>query len=416
MTMRAFSTLLLLVCSAALQVLLPLAAVAQEPPVRIYLDADRSVARSSALSIERGMRTAFSEVDNRLGGRAIEIVLKDHRGSSPRSKRHLDQYLQDDQALAVFSGLHSPPLLAHRQFINEQGILVLDPWAAAGPITRFPSPQNWIFRLSVDDTKAGYVIVSHAVEVQHFKRPYLFLEDTGWGKSNERTMGAALKELNIVPAGTAWFKWDMSKLRARALLRSIEEAAADVIFLVANAAEAETLIKEMIGLDMVVPIYSHWGITGGDFTASIDASVRKRIQLSFIQTRFSFINHADDPFGQAVLQRAQMLFPDQIQSPLDIKAPTGFIHAYDLAKILIAAVDQVGLSGDMAVDRGKVRSALENLQTPVQGLIKTYEKPFGVFSKDNPDAHEALSIDDLVMARYGDNDEIILLTTIATKR
>ena len=401
-----------------LSILLPIAAATadESPIVRIYIDADRTVARSSAISIEQGLRTALSEVDHRLGGRKVEIVIKDHRGSSPRSKRHLDQYLQDDKALAVFSGLHSPPLLAHRQFINEQGILVLVPWAAAGPITRFPSKENWIFRLSVDDSKAGYVIVRHAVKIQQFKRPYLLLEDTGWGKSNERTMGMALKELGVTPVGVAWFKWDVDKPRARALLRAIEETAADVIFLVANAAEAETLIEEMIDLGMKVPISSHWGITGGNFTDTIDISIREQIKLFFIQTRFSFVNHADDSLGQKVLQMAQALFPEQIKTAEDIKAPTGFIHAYDLGKILIAAVDQVGLTGDMTTDRNNVRVALENLEKPVQGLVKTYENPFGVFDADHPDAHEALSIEDLVMARYGDNDEIILLTDTVLER
>lgn len=71
------------------------------PAVRIYIDADRTVARSSAISIEQGLRVALSEVDNRLDGREVEVVIKDHRGSSPRSKRHLDQYLQDDKALAA---------------------------------------------------------------------------------------------------------------------------------------------------------------------------------------------------------------------------------------------------------------------------------------------------------------------------
>jgi branched-chain amino acid transport system substrate-binding protein len=137
---------------------------AQEPtPIRLYIDADYTIAKSSAISIERGVRTALSEVDDQFAGRPIELVRKDHRGSLPRSKRHLDQYLKDEQALAVVSGLHSPPLLAHRDFIKNQEILVLDPWAAAGPITRFPSTENWIFRLAVDDTKAGQVIVDHAL-------------------------------------------------------------------------------------------------------------------------------------------------------------------------------------------------------------------------------------------------------------
>lgn len=391
-------------------------ASAEEPPVRIYIDADWTVARASAVAIERGLRTALDEADDLLDGRRVEIVAKDHRGSSPRSKRHLEQFLQDDAALAVFAGMHSPPLLAHRDFINESGVLVLDPWAAAGPITRYPSAENWIFRLSVDDTKAGRVIVRHAVLERGFKRPYLLLEDTGWGQSNLRTMGAALKELGVGPAGTAWFKWDMGRPRARALLREVEAAGADVILLVANAAEAATLIQEMDGLGMNLPVCSHWGITGGDFTALVEAPLRERVSLAFIQTRFSFVSHPQDPLGQAVLRRAMGLYPKEIAGAGDIQAPTGFIHAYDLGKILVAAAEQAGLSGDMQVDRRRVRAALEDLQQPVEGLVKTYRRPFAPFRAEDRDAHEALGIEDLVMARYGEDGEIILLSAPPVKR
>lgn len=392
------------------------AAATDSESIRIYLDADLTVAKSSGVSIERGLRTALSEIDNLLLGRPVELVLKDHRGSSPRSKHHLQQYLADKSALAVISGLHSPPLLAHREFINKEEILVLDPWAAAGPITRYPGPENWIFRLSVDDTKAGQVIVRHALEVMEGERPFLLLEDTGWGKSNERTMTAALEAAGVPPIGIGTFSWNLSTPRARALIRKIAASSADVVLLVANAAEAQTFIEQMIELDVPLPIASHWGITGGDFTDVIGASMREQVQLSFIQTRFSFISHPQDALGLQVLQRAQTLFPEQITEAADISAPTGFIHAYDLMRILIAAVRQAGLTGDIAQDRRAVRIALENLEEPVKGLVKTYSRPFRPFDAEHPDAHEALAIEDLVMARYGPHGEIILTTTTGLQR
>ena len=108
------------------------------------------------------------------------------------------------------------------------------------------------------------------------------------------------------------------------------------------------------------------------------------------------------------MAQAQQLFPEDIRSAKDIKAPTGFVHAYDLTRILIAAVAQVGLSGDIEQDRVNVRNALENLEEPVQGLIKTYIKPFSPFDGTNPDAHEALGLEDLTFGRYGTEGEIIL--------
>ena len=175
---------------------------------QIILDADFSGTKVSSVSIERGIRTALAEHNNRAGGFGFELVRKNHHGSTPRSKKNLQQVLKNPQALAVFSGLHSPPLLANRSFINNNQILLLDPWAAASPITRGKDPQNWIFRLSVDDAKAGYVIANSAIK-EGFKKPYLLLEKTGWGKANNKTMVKALKELGIEPVGVSWFNWGL---------------------------------------------------------------------------------------------------------------------------------------------------------------------------------------------------------------
>ncbi len=381
-----------------------------EKIIRIYIDADRTGTKESGISIEQGIRVALSEVDNKLDGRLVELVIKNHRGNSRRSKKHLDQFLQDDKALVAFAGLHSPPLLAYRDFINENHIPVLVPWAAAGPITRYPSGSNWIFRLSVDDTKAGYVIVNHAVKKRGFLRPALLLENTGWGKSNRKIMTDALSKEDKNISQVIWFNWGISNAGAVEKLKNILASGADSILFVGNAPEGKTFVKAMLSLPhkQRLPIFSHWGITGGDFPSVINTEMRKGLDLSFIQTRFSFLDEPLKDIGKEVLKKAQQIFPDTIKSAKDIKAPAGFIHAYDLTRLLIAAVEQVGLTGDMEVDRANLKKTLENLETPVKGLIKTYQRPFRTFKSQYSDAHEALSIDDFVMAHYGESNEIVL--------
>lgn len=382
------------------------------PPVRIYLDADRTGSAASSVSIEQGIRTALDEVGNQLAGRPVELIIKDHHGNSLRSKKNLEGYLADEQALVVFAGQHSPPLVANLEFINQQGILVLDPWAAAGPITRYPSPTNWIFRLSLDDVQVGSFLVAHAVRAHGSRRPALLLEETAWGVSNAESMGAALTALGLEPATVRWFNWNVKPAGARILLREIADTGADAVILVANAPEGKVLVEAMADLSehFRVPICSHWGITGGDFPQVVGPALREQLDLCFIQTRFSFVTDQDNAFGNAVFERAAKLFSDTIRSREDLRAPDGFIHAYDLTRILIAAVQQCGLSGEIRQDRAAVRDALENLQAPVQGLVKRYERPFCPYSEAKPDAHEALTVGDYAMAHYGTNNEIRIIT------
>ncbi len=375
---------------------------------RIYLSADQTGAKASGLSIEQGIRTALSESDFKLSGKKVEFISLDHRGSSPRAKKHLDTYLNDPTAIALFSGLHSPPLLTYRDYINDNQILVLDPWAAAAPITRGISKNNWIFRLSIDDSKAGEFITNYAVSRQGINRPALLLEQTGWGISNQKNMLEALASRKLKPADIKFFNWGLSEKSAAVILRELVQTGADAIFLVANSNEGVAICKAMASLDenKRVPIFSHWGIVGGDFEDKVPYNIRKNIELSFIQTSFSFHNELND-FQEQVLKNAQRLYPD-IVNPSDIKAPTGFVHAYDLTKILISASESVDFSQENKVIREQLRVSLENLTPPIQGLIKTYIKPFSTYRNDSPDAHEALTIEDYRMATFGVDGEILL--------
>lgn len=384
---------------------------AEEPQVlRLYIDADRTGVSASGRSIEQGIRLALSEINYRIGDYSLEPVIKDHRGNSRRSTLHINQYLKDPQGLAIFCGLHSPPVLANLKLINSKGVLLLDPWAAAGPITRSPASdgKNWVFRLSVDDTKAGEVITSYAIDREGFKRPILLLEDTGWGRSNRRNMLTALSKRGITPDRVIFFDWNIGEAGAREILADIWKLKADVIFMVANAPEGKTFVKAMAEREPEdrLPIRSHWGITGGDFFESLGPAILTReVDLKFIQTSFSFINSPLSPFAEDVLKRAVNLFPD-INGAADIKAPCGFIHGYDLTRILIEALKEVELTGRIEEDRELVRKRLESLKRPVKGLIKNYRRPFGPYSAADNSAHEALNIDDFRMAFYLKNGTI----------
>ncbi len=378
----------------------------------IYLDADFTGTKTASLSIQQGINVALAEENNRISGYQFEVIAKDHKGNSLRSKRNLESFLADNKALLVFSGLHSPPLLAHKNFINNNHILLLNPWAAAGPITRTTDKNNWIFRLSIDDSNAGYFISNHALS-EGFNKPFLLLEDTGWGHSNKKTMEKALAASNIRPKGITWFNWGLGINHAKLLLRNAKSSGADVIFFVGNANEGKTFAKAMLVLEkeLQLPIRSHWGITGGDFAEEINNEAREQLDLQFIQTKFSFLAPQQSSLAQQVLSQAIAIYPE-INTANDIKAATGFIHAYDLTKLLIAAINQSGLTGDKHHDIKAIKLALEDLKLSVQGLIKNYQTPFSTYTLDNTNAHEALGLADYTMGYYQVDNNVALLPSI----
>jgi branched-chain amino acid transport system substrate-binding protein len=64
-----------------------------------------------------------------------------------------------------------------------------------------------------------------------------------------------------------------------------------------------------------------------------------------------------------------------------IDSPVSAAQGYDSVYLLAAAIKQAG-----STDGPKVKDALENLKTPVDGVVTTYNKPF---SKSD---HEAITV------------------------
>lgn len=386
--------------------------ISQEKTVYIYQDADLSNHIESSEAIQKGIEVAFAEVNNQIAGYQVKFNYLDHRGNVVRSKANYQKFINDPQALAIFSGIHSPPLISNRAYINQQKALTLVPWAAGGPITRYPSKENWIFRLSIDDTQAGEVIIDYAIKNKACKNPHLLLEETPWGNSNLASMSVALKNYAITKPHVTRFSWNLPQPAAAKILQKIIDNKDDCVVLVSNAVEGKVIAQAMLDIPIQqrIPIISHWGITGGDFHKVIDAEKRKQLDLHFIQSCFAFTNQQQSPLALQVFKQLKAHTKNQISKPEDLKSAVGFIHAYDLTKVLIQAIKQAGLSGNIFEDRNNVRIALENLHTPVKGLVKNYHKPFTIFDQaNNPNAHEALGKENYCMGKYGELDQIILI-------
>ena len=374
----------------------------------IYHDADYSINNASAHSMQMGLLTAFNEIDNEIQGYTFKFLEKNHRGNINRSKHTMEQFLNDDKALFILGGIHSPPYIQNRKFINENKILLMVPWAAGGPVTRYPSPSNWIFRLSIDDTKAGIRLSEFALN-HSCKNPHLLLEDTAWGRSNEKTMSSYLTGRSDFDVSL--FGWNLKQNTARIVLRNIKANNHDCILLVANFKETQQFINASMFLkeEQQIPIISHWGATGSNINQIFTKDVKKVIDFHVIQSCYSLSSPQQSLFQQRVINQATALYPDEFNDITRVKAPAGFIHSYDLGKLIITALQQTTLTGNVSQDRQQLKNALENIEKPVQGLIKKYNKPFQTWNVNNDDAHEALSLDDFCMATFGEYNQIEFL-------
>jgi len=374
----ALGTLLVLSCTGA---------VAGPAPVRIGLDAEFGLDNStSAQAVELGLRTAIGEINRAggvLGGRPLELVTKDHRSLPARGIRNIEEFARMPDLVAVFGGRFSPVVIEELPTLKATRTLFMAPWSSADMIVDNGMQPNYVYRLSLRDSLAMPKLLETARK-RGLRRVGLLLTNTSWGRSNlaaAEEYVAASKDLRIVQ--TAWYNWRDQTLVAR--YESLRRAGAQAVVLVANDDEAAVLVREVAALPKAqhLPILSHWGVTGGEFTKQAGPALQQ-IDFSVIQT-FSFFRADKQQLARFMKGVAAV---SKIRRIEDIQGPVGVAHSYDLMHILAKAIDLAG-----STDRKAVRDALEKLKVH-RGLVKTYAPPF------TPRRHEALGERELLIARY----------------
>lgn len=390
-----------------LAVLIFVGLVAEAKEYNIYINADFSYNKESGQSIYMGLDLALSEVNYTINGDKFNVVKCDHKGINSRSDACIKKILRDEKALCMYGGLHSPPLISNlknktsKTNINNNSLLTLLPWSAAGTLTRAGSP-NWVYRLSLDDKYAGRVIVKETLK-EKLTDVALLLVNDGWGRYNEKVMSDELIKNNSPIKIVKKFERDLSTKMAKLLIKDIKDVGAKTIILVSNFPQGVSIFEAIneLGLANYFAIRSHWGITGGDLFFETPETIKK-LNLKVIQTNFSTHDFKKSNFTKKVFNNLKEK-NRSIVTYRDLKAPAGFIHSYDLSQILIAAIKQTKLESDIIKSRSNVKDALENLKKPVKGLIKNYKKPFSKFSPTNVNAHEALGPESFLLFRYDKN-------------
>ena len=360
-----------------------------EDEILIGIDADLFAGSSpSGYSIKRGTQIAINEINENGGllGKRLRLVSKDHSGISARGIMNIEYFSQLKNLVAVIGGIHSPVALSELELIHQKKIIYLDPWAAATNIVENGHNPNYVFRVSVRDEYAGPFLVNQALK-KH-KNIALLLENTGWGRSNHKSITSALKDKGIKPATVQWFNWKEPNLYQQ--LFAVRNSNAEAIILVSNAPEGKTLLKNMVENNITIPVFSHWGVTAGDFGKDAKEELTV-IDLKALQT-FSFLK----PKNKKTKIFVNKYFDElELDKKGNIDAPVGTAHAYDIVHLLALAIQSAN-----SMDRVKIRKALENIPS-YDGLVKNYRRPF------TENDHDALDVNDFFLTKYDEEGRII---------
>ena len=356
-------------------------------PIKIAIDAEFGIPGStSAQAVFNGAQVAVNEINVAGGvlGRKLEIVQRDNRGIPARAINNLRELAADPDVVAILCGKYSPVVVDMLPELHRLKMPLLDPWAAADPITMNDYSPSFVFRLSLRDTWAMQVMMQRAAQSGAHKIA-LLLPNSEWGRSNLRAAQRIAAKGGKHPRALAfeWYHWGDKSLLPQ--YKRLLASGAQALILVANEQEGVVLINQLAALpvDQRLPVLAHWGLTAGRFFELTEAAL-KQVDVSVVQT-FTFIdNH--DPVAQRVL--AGLLQVTGNGDARKVVSPVGVAHAYDIVHLLARAI---ALAGN--TDRTAIRHSLERLG-PYQGVTRKFARPF------TPQRHDALSVENVFMARF----------------
>lgn len=352
---------------------------------KLYIGLDLSLkgkTASSGKAIERGVQLALDEINEEGGvlGKKLDFISKNNNGFPDQGVKNISEFLVNQDVVAIMGGMHSPVALAELNLIHQNPKIFLIPWAAATKIIDNGYLPNFTFRYSVRDEFAGQVLYNYAVK-KKMRKVCLLLEQTPWGDGNLQTIKKAAQMSRNSIQDVKRFLWGQESFIE--ILNSFSDQSCDGIIFVGNSPEGEKLVKEMVKLELQIPIISHWGITGGNFFSTLEKELEK-IDLVFLQT---FNAHMPNPSERVEKFKEKYINKFSSQNVSHYPAFSGTIHAYELTKMLANALRKVN-----SLNPNDIHRSLKQTTRHV-GVFKTSHNPF-------LNSQDALGLEDLSLCRY----------------
>ncbi|MEM1066500.1 MAG: ABC transporter substrate-binding protein [Pseudomonadota bacterium] len=403
---------LTLACSAVASTVL------NDPPLNVYLSADMTHTSAVGESLRLGLQAGLIEGAGRYGGPAPQVIVRDHKNNMRRTERTFDEAYHDPHTLAVVGGMHSPHYLRHGPKMNERKMVLMLPWSAGGTLTRLADgPENHIFRVSLDDSKAAPFLAAQA-QMHGCTRVAAIALDNGWGRSNVTSLAQHLPSHGMELVHQGFIRRDAGTDTVGAEVAKMHDVRPDCVVMVLAARGSAYTANALLEWENPPNVLSHWGLLGGGFHNFVSQGVWDRLDIAILSTCV-LETPVDRPEQLAIALRATETVQAGVQELGDFPSPTAFAHAYDLALILSAAAAQATTDPRWAEGQttrnAALRDALQSLNAPVVGLLKTYDPPFQAVSADTQNGHEALRQTDLCLARKRPDGGVEAYSRVSTQ-
>jgi branched-chain amino acid transport system substrate-binding protein len=279
------------------------------------------------------------------------------------------ELINKEKVVATVGYINTGVALASQRFFQEAKIPVLNNVATGSIITHQfdKEPENYVFRNAAHDSIQAPMIVEEAIARRGFKKVAILADSTNYGQLGRQDLEAALKSKGVTPVAVE--KFNIKDVDMTAQLLKAKEAGAEAVLTYGIGPELAQIANGMTKLGWKVPMVGSWTLSMANY---IDNAGPGGEGARMPQT---FIQEPTTPKRQSfIISYLKTFNPKNARMDSPVSAAQG----YDSIYLLAAAIKQAG-----STEGPKIKAALEDLKTPVEGVVTTYSKPF---SKNDHDA------------------------------
>ncbi|HWH83311.1 MAG TPA: ABC transporter substrate-binding protein [Burkholderiaceae bacterium] len=343
-------------------------------PIKIGVDGPFTGGSSSmGVSMRDGVRLAADEINKAGGvmGRKIELVERDDEAKNERGVQIAQELINKEKVVAVVGYINTGVALASQRFFQEAKIPVMNNVATGSIVTHQfeKEPENYVFRNAAHDSIQAPMIVEEAITRRGFKKVAILADSTNYGQLGRQDLETALKAKGVTPVAVE--KFNIKDVDMTAQLLKAKEAGAEAVLTYGIGPELAQIANGMTKLGWKVPMVGSWTLSMANY---IDNAGPGGEGARMPQT---FIQEPTNPKRQSFIVSYLKTFNPK-NSRID--SPVSAAQGYDSVYLLAAAIKQAG-----STEGPKIKAALEDLKTPIEGVVTNYNKPF---SKTD---HEAIT-------------------------
>jgi branched-chain amino acid transport system substrate-binding protein len=301
-----------------------------------------------------------------VGGRPIQLILKDTGASPEKAVSFAKQLIEEDKVFAIIGPSTSGESLAVKKLAEDGQTLLLSMAAAEAIVTPV---LPWVFKVAPKDSYAVEVIF-HQMKKMGISRIGLLSSNTGFGKGGKEQVERLAPGYGIALAVNEVYDKAATDLTAE--VTKLKQANVQAVLNWSIEPAQSIVVKNVRQLGLTIPIFQSHGFANPQYAKAAGPAAEGVI---FPASRIVVADalpagNPQKPVVEAYRKAYEARYKEEVS--------TFGGHAWDAFGILVKAIEQAG------PDKAKVRGAVENL--------KGYVGTAGVFNF-SPTDHTGLSID-----------------------